>query len=897
MKSQLPTALALAMTMPSFIPTAALAQGRSTELEPRRLDNGLDVLVIEKHQAPIVTIEVAVKTGAFTEDKSNNGLSHLYEHMFFKGNAAIPSQEAYMKRISELGISFNGTTGNERVNYFITLPSKNFTAGMQFMSDALLTPLFNPEELEKERLVVCGEYDRNESSPEYWLHQAVGKAAYGDDFLRKNPLGVRETILSATRETMRKFKETYYIPNNSLLCIVGDVNPTEANVLVDKLFGAGAWRRGNDPFAVARPPMPRLEKSKAVVVGRDKAVPTLAAVWNGPDTERDTQATFVGDVWGTLVGLAHGRFQKTLTDGGLATHATLSYFTQRSGGEINFGAQLRKPATEVRDALFREISAMADEGYFTEEDLAIAKAELRTNRAYERESGERLSHDFTFWWASASLDYYGRYLEECDKVSLRQIRDFVRNYLVGRPCVLGVVMDPKALAEAKLDEATLLGTPPEQRGSGLASAVKAITLSNGVRAIVRTDPGAPIGALDVFIDGGVTYLTKETQGAERLALSSALEGSKEHPRNDLRKDLARLGARVAHDSGYDYSVVAVQAPLAVLEKQERTAFAVACDEVLSCLRVPEFDPTVLEQKRAEVLQSLEKDHEDPDRWVWRLSNNVFFAGHPYANRPDGTLETVKAFTEPALRQTLERGLQTQRLLLVLVSDMSADDGQKFLERLFGWVTPRSGDPAPVALAPFHPTERVQFEKRDTKTTYIAGKFPLPAPNEEGYAAAKVLMQIAQRRFWDAIRTKYALSYAPFAGISAYRGNFGVVYATSVDPTRTVTVMFEELQKLKDELVPASELQGIVMTDVTRRAQRSEGAGAHASALGAAELVSGGWHRYYDENDDLARVTPEQVREAARKLLGDVRWGLIGPSSVDEKLLAGAASPSDKPEKH
>src|ERR1051326_3492113 len=105
---------ALAM-LTGLAPATAFAQGEPA-LKTRKLDNGLTVLVVEKHQAPIVTIEIAVKTGAFTEDQTTNGLSHLYEHMFFKGNARIPSQEAYMKRMSELGISFNGTTSTERVN-------------------------------------------------------------------------------------------------------------------------------------------------------------------------------------------------------------------------------------------------------------------------------------------------------------------------------------------------------------------------------------------------------------------------------------------------------------------------------------------------------------------------------------------------------------------------------------------------------------------------------------------------------------------------------------------------------------------------------------------------------------------------------------------------------------
>src|SRR5262249_17358500 len=159
---------------------------------------------------------------------------------------------------------------------------KNFSAGVRFMADAITTPLFNEEELVKERKVVIGEYDRNESNPDYFLHRDMGMAAYGDDWIRKNPLGGRETILRATRERMVKFKETYYVPNNALLSIVGDVNPTEAHALVERFLGAQEWKPGEDPHAKKRAPLPRLESSKGVIVGREKAVPTLACLWNGP---------------------------------------------------------------------------------------------------------------------------------------------------------------------------------------------------------------------------------------------------------------------------------------------------------------------------------------------------------------------------------------------------------------------------------------------------------------------------------------------------------------------------------------------------------------------------------------------------------------------------------------
>ena len=126
------------------------------EVHHVRLENDLDVLIVEKHNAPLVTIEVAVKTGSIVEAPETNGLSHLYEHMFFKGNAALPTQEEYMARVSELGIRFNGTTATERVNYFFTLPSRNFAAGMVFMRDALLQPRFDERELIAERKVVIG---------------------------------------------------------------------------------------------------------------------------------------------------------------------------------------------------------------------------------------------------------------------------------------------------------------------------------------------------------------------------------------------------------------------------------------------------------------------------------------------------------------------------------------------------------------------------------------------------------------------------------------------------------------------------------------------------------------------------------------------------------------------
>ena len=137
------------------------------------LDNGLEVVVSPSSTSPVVTICVAVRTGATCEVPQTNGLAHFYEHMFFKGNAALPDQTAYNDRMRELGIVRNGITSDEMVRYYVTLGSARFEEGMRFMYDAIATPLFDPAEMERERQVIMNEYERNTTDAwwPYWLAQ------------------------------------------------------------------------------------------------------------------------------------------------------------------------------------------------------------------------------------------------------------------------------------------------------------------------------------------------------------------------------------------------------------------------------------------------------------------------------------------------------------------------------------------------------------------------------------------------------------------------------------------------------------------------------------------------------------------------------------------------------
>src|SRR5215213_2453996 len=187
-------------TAPAAAPATRLPEAK---IFSQVLPNGLEVIILEDHSIPLVTIELAVKNGSYTEPPELNGLSHLYEHMFFKQNRAIANAEEYLRAIGQMGIAYNGTTREELVNYYFTTTSPNMKTAMQFMRDSVRYPLFDAGEFEREREVVIGEIDRNESNPYFYLNREMNDRLFFKYPSRKNPLGNRQTVSTATTDMMR----------------------------------------------------------------------------------------------------------------------------------------------------------------------------------------------------------------------------------------------------------------------------------------------------------------------------------------------------------------------------------------------------------------------------------------------------------------------------------------------------------------------------------------------------------------------------------------------------------------------------------------------------------------------------------------------------------------------
>jgi zinc protease len=442
----------LARLLSALLPMEVRAQRAELEkiIQRKVLANGLEIIVVENHGVPLATIEIDVKNGSFTQTPEFEGLAHMYEHMFFRADAKYPEPNQFWDRASDLGSVFNATTSEERVNYFMTMPTEKLADGVQLLGAAIRGPLFRPDELERERQVVIGEYDRSESSPFFALDRQITAKLYPGNFSRKDVIGDRQIVATTTPEKMRAIQNKYYVPNNSALIVSGDVNPATVFALAERELGQ--WKRGADPFATDPiPAIPPLQKSEGLIVEAPVGAVTVQIEWQGPSVGQDPKSTYAADVFSDVLNDPQSQFQQRLVDSGLWQAVGVNYYTLNHTGPITISGQTS--AEHVRPALaalYGEIAKFDTPGYFTSDELEAVKAHRAVTSAFDRERASGFAHTLGFWWSVASLEYYMGYVDYMAQQSLADLRGYARKYIVDKPHIAGVLISKDERQTLKL---------------------------------------------------------------------------------------------------------------------------------------------------------------------------------------------------------------------------------------------------------------------------------------------------------------------------------------------------------------------------------------------------------------------------------------------------------------
>ena len=408
-----------------------------------KLPNGLEIVVIENAKVPLATIEIAVKNGSYTEDSNFNGLSHLFEHMFFKANRDYPNQEKFLKRTQELGAIWNGTTSEERVNYFFTFHKDSLQAGLNFMNAAIRFPIYKTEDMQKERPVVDGEFQRAESDPGFQLDFDCQKRLWGSLFTRKNPIGDHNIINTATPEKMMIIKNKYYYPDNSLLTVSGDVRHEEVFEKAERILAEWGSSGINIFEKYPIPEFTPLKESQYFIKESPLAqIPYIQFYWQGPDSRNDSAATIAADVFSTVLQLNSSKWKQALIDKGLATYADETYKTQKHTGPIViFVLPNPEKLKECFKEVLNQVNMWDDINYITDEQLNDAKQVLRRNFVRQKEKPSSLGMQLSYFWCSTSYDYFTDYEGNLAKITKEDMKKFVTTYIKNKPHIAGMIIN------------------------------------------------------------------------------------------------------------------------------------------------------------------------------------------------------------------------------------------------------------------------------------------------------------------------------------------------------------------------------------------------------------------------------------------------------------------------
>jgi zinc protease len=454
----------------------------------KTLVNGFEVIVLPDSSVPLVTVEIAVRNGSFTEPLEFNGLSHLYEHMFFKrhqgqllyaceialqiGNSGYLQDNdcantfklrekigsvIYLNDQDQLNIK-NATTREEVVNYYFNTTSDHLGSAMRFINDAIRYPIFEKEELDQEIQIVIGEIDRNESNPFYFLNKTLNDKLFYEYPTRKKPLGTRETVSSATVEKLKLIQSRYYVPNNAALVVTGDVDPEQVFEFAEEVFGS--WeKRVPEPFKefppVDHPPL----KASAGYFEVQPVQNVLVEIgWHGPSIGKDNEGTYAADVFSYILSQPDSKFQRRMVDSGLTAGANIGYYTQRNVGPIQvLLVTTPEKAKAALAAVYEEIDKFDTPDYFTDEELESAKNLLDSRDLFDREKLTEYAHTLSFWWSSTGIDYFRGYHKNLRAVSRKEISDYVKTYIVGKPHIGVALLSSSAKTASKLTESDLIG--------------------------------------------------------------------------------------------------------------------------------------------------------------------------------------------------------------------------------------------------------------------------------------------------------------------------------------------------------------------------------------------------------------------------------------------------------
>lgn len=805
------------------------------------------VLLREVHTAPVATCWVWYRVGSRNENIGTTGISHWVEHMLFKGTPAIPKGE--MDRlIARNGGTFNGFTSNDYTAYFETLPADRIELGLQIESDRMVNSLFDPAEVESERTVIISEREGHENDPEWWLNEALMAAAFQVHPYRNEVIGWKSDLLAMTRDDLYNHYQTYYMPNNAVLVLVGDFKTDEMLKKAEHYFGGL-------PTGPALPKVravePEQQGERRVIVRRPGPAQYVQIAYHAPSCrEADFAPMVVLDaVLSGAKPMSFGggaqtnrsaRIYRALIETQLAAYAGSGYRASYDPNLFELDATVSEnhTAAEVEAALIREVEKIQQDGVSADEMSKVLK-QVRAQIAYSSESVTSQALLLGMWEV---LDTYKRpetLLDEISAVTAEDVRRVAQTYLTEKHRTVGHFIPtedsgggaednghynrsmqqkaffytggfdaalPSAVPSQRPIAATQNGTSSQNGAATIETAVRYV-LPNGMVALIQRNASSPTVSVRGEVRVGAVNESAEKSGLATFTGASLIRGTAKRTFQQIVAETEARGASVnagggLHTSGFGGRALAEDLPLIL--------------EILAeMLSTPTFPEVEIERLRGQFLMNLREAEQETRVQASRVVRSLLFPPeHPYSRLSSGTIATVQGITREDLVD-FHKLYHPAASTIAIVGDVEPDAVIAELERTFGLWEPQG--PIPTQDLPYvPPLEGIQ--RRDVtlpgkmQSDVIWAVHGLTRMDPDYYAASVANMILGRigmgGRLGDNVREQQGLAYYCGSNVDADLGAGPWAALAGINPIhveRAVTAILHEIERFVAEGPTEQEL--------------------------------------------------------------------------------------------
>jgi len=861
------------------------------------LENGLQVLLLESHTAPVATFWVWYRVGSRNEVSGQTGISHWVEHMLFKGTPTHP-KGMLTRYVDRLGGRWNAFTWKDYTAYHEVLPSEHLGVAVRLEADREANTVFDPAEVESERTVIISEREGAENFPSYLLREEVDAAAHKVHPYRVPVIGWKEDLRAITRDDLYRHYRTYYQPNNALVVAVGDFDGDHALDLIREAFAP--IPPGPTPPAV-RAREPEQEGERRLVLRRPGgATAYVHLAYHVPEASHpDSTALLVLD--GILSGFKSvvpfegsgggrsSRLYRALVESQLASDAGSSLIPSLDPTLFRVVATARagvEPAA-VEERALAELDRLTREPVDASE-LAKVRKQAKAQFAFAQDGVYRTALAIGAYAVVDTPEGFLRLLERLDRVTTDDVMRVAATYLQGKRRTVGWYV-PEAGGVPATAAAPAHRTPvfsasgaPRAAAPVLPITPETVTraeMQNGLVVLAREQRGSGLVAVHGYVRAGAMF-DDERPGLARYTSSLLQRGTRTRTSQEIAESLESMGASLGVFSNMEVTSLGLR----VLREDAGAAMEIVAD----ILRDPAFPGDEVEKTRGELLTGLRVAQQDTRHVAERAFRALAFpAGHPHARMVDGEEAAIHILTAADLVAFHARYIRPEATILAVVGDLSAAEVLDLTARLFSpwarrgtWQGPPLPPPA-IPPAPQRAEIRLPGKMQSDVVLGVPGIRRSDAHYYETMVANLILGQIGlMGRLGESVRERQGMAYYAYSDMRAglLAGPWWV--RAGVNPKneqRAVDSIITELRAFQ-ETGPAEEELGDARDFLTGSlAVRLETNGGIAQMLADIELFSLGLDYVARYPGIIRGITRDAVTAAAARFpLNGYSLAIAGP---------------------